>query len=238
MTPMRFFVLTWVAFSLLGCESAGDVITTRRAAVEKTFSSIQALGPKVMGLEPLTETKLAPRPVPLLLESAGGTPSNALFVYAADLAKPGQAQPVNLRTLDALPLLHCGALLERGVYANDTVSRPMPSIVESHLSACARARYALVIVEREFTKPALQLETRRFASGKYRADVYVFDLGTGEKLGGFQVAAKNEDSVMLIDGDDDHVRRLIRNLESTVYDALRDAAREAVPGALPPPGKH
>lgn len=62
-----------------------------------------------------------------------------------------------------------------------------------------------------------------------------FDLGDGALLGGFIVNAKNEDSVMLLDGDADRTKRLLSNLESTVFSALREGARAAIPGSLPPP---
>ena len=39
----------------------------------------------------------------------------------ADLAKPGEAASVNLRTIDSVPLLQCGSLLSKGSYFADTV---------------------------------------------------------------------------------------------------------------------
>ena len=105
--------------------------------------------------------------------------------------------------------------------------------MEGCLVACERLEYVLVIRLIEFKPPELSLETKKFASGLYRAEVLAFDLKNGALLGGFPVTAKNEASVMLLDGDSDHTQRLIRNLESTVFTALREASRQAFPGSLP-----
>ena len=151
------------------------------------------------------------------------------------LPKPGEARPVHLRTLDSAPLLQCGSLLTTQKYVGDSITRPAPSVVEQYLSACERLEYVLVIRKLEFTEPELSLETKQFKSGKYRAEILAFELSSGELLGGFTISAKNEDSVMLLDGDASHVKRLITNLESTTFNALRDGARQAFPGSLPPP---
>jgi hypothetical protein len=133
--------------------------------------------------------------------------------------------------------LQCGSLLSSQRYVGDSVTRPVPSVVEQYLSACQRLEYVLVIRKLEFTEPELSLETKQFKSGKYRAEVLAFELQSGKLLGGFTVSAKNEDSVMLLDGDASHVKRLITNLESTTFTALRDGARAAFPGSLPPAEK-
>jgi hypothetical protein len=158
-----------------------------------------------------------------------------MFIYAEDLPKPGDARPVHLRTLDSAPLLQCGSLLATQKYFGDSVSRPSPSVLEQYLSACERLKYVLVIRMLEFTLPELSLETKQFKSGKYRAEILAFELQSGEYLGGYTISAKNEDSVMLLDGDASHVKRLITNMESTTFTALRDGARQAFPGSLPAP---
>lgn len=229
MTLRRLFFVVSSAALLAGCESVGDVVNKHRSAVQKVFGELQALGPKVKTLEPLTEAKVK-TPTPLVLEGPG---ANAMFVYAEDLAKPGDALPVHLRTIDSLPLLQCGALLEKGQYFADSITRTKPSVVDAYLSDCARLRYALIIVEREFKQPELTLITRSFTSGLYRADVLVFDLADGAFLGGYPMSAKNDDSVSLFDADPDHRQRLLSNLESTIFNSLRDGARAALPGSLP-----
>lgn len=233
MSPRRV-LLTWCLW-LAGCESVSDVVAKHRAGVEKTFAALQALKPRVDAAEAVTAAKV--KPAPLVLERSTGPESNAMFVYAADLEKPGEALPVNLRTLDSVPLLQCGSLLAKGTYFADSITHPAPSVVSQYLSACERLKYVLVIRELQFVLPRLSLETRKFVSGLFRAEVLVFDLHSGELLGGFPVAAKNEDSVMLLDGDADHTKRVISNLESTAFTALREATRQAIPGALPPPPK-
>jgi hypothetical protein len=214
---------------LLGCESVADVVTKHRAAVEKTFADVQALKPRVDAAAEVTEAKV--KTAPIVLE--GSPDKNAMFVYAEDLAKPGQAAPVNLRTLDSVPLLQCGSLLARGTYFADTITHPAPSVVTQYLGACERLQYALVIRTLQYAAPELSLETKRFAPGVYRAEVLVFDLHSKELLGGYLVAAKNEDSVPLLDGDADHTKRLISNLEAAVFTAIREATRKAIPGSLP-----
>lgn len=218
---------------LLGCESFTDVIAKHRAGVEKNFTRIQALQPRVAAAEPITTAKV--KPAPVVLEGSGTTESNAMFIYADDLQRPGEARPVRLRTLDSVPLLQCGSLLSRQTYFNDSITRPMPSTVEGYLTACERLKYVLVIREVEFAPPQLSLETKKFSTGVYRGEVLAFDLSSGELLGGFSFAAKNDASVMLLDGDADHTRRLISNLDSTAFSALREATRQAFPGSLPPP---
>lgn len=157
-----------------------------------------------------------------------------MFIYAEDLAQPGAARPVHFRTLDSVPLLQCGTLLSSGAYFNDAVTRPRPSVVTAYLAACERLQYALIIREVEYSPPQLSLATRSFSRGKYRAQVLAFDLRTGAPQGGYEVSATNEERVSLLDGDDDHQHRLLGNLESTVFNALRDGARTAFPGSLPP----
>lgn len=219
----------------LGCESVSDVVEKKRAGVEQTFALLRALEPKVQATGPVTESKV--KPVTLVLErtEGGAQPSNAAFIYAEDLANPGDAKPVHLRTLDSAPLLQCGSLLSKGHYFGDAVKKPMPSVADQYLSACARLKYALVIRLLEFKPPELALEVKKFAPGVYKAEVLVFDLTQGEYLGGYLVTAMNEPSVKLLDGDGDHVKRLITNLESETFTAFRDATRKWVPGALPAP---
>lgn len=222
---------TWLFLSLcwLGCESVADVVAKHRPGVEKTFAAVRALEPRVTAAAAVTEAKV--KAAPVILE--GGKASNAMFIYADDLPKPGEARPVHLRTLDSVPLLQCGSLLIKGTYFADSITRPMPSVVDGYLSACERLQYVLVIRTLQYVAPELSLETKKFASGVYRAEVLVFELASGELLGGFPVSAKNEDSVMLLDGDADHRKRLISNLEATVFSAIREATRAAIPGSLP-----
>lgn len=218
---------------LLGCESVPEVIAMHRAGVEKNLARLQALQPRLAAIEPGTAPRV--KAAPIVLEQSGQAASNAMFIYAEDLPRPGEAKAVHLRTLDSAPLLQCGSLLSKQTYFGDAFTRPRPSVVESYLTACERLKYALVIRLLEFTPPQLSLETRKFVSGRYQAEVLAFDLSDGSLLGGFLVNAKNEDSVMLLDGDAEHSKRLISNLESTVFSAIREGARTALPGSLPPP---
>jgi hypothetical protein len=223
-------VLPLACLCLLGCESVADVVAQHRPGVEKTFAAVQALAPRVALTGPVFTSQV--KAAPVVLE--GGASANAMFIYAEDLSKPGAARSVPLRSLDSVPLLQCGSLLSNGTYFADAVTRPAPSVVGQYLSACERLEYVLVIRKIEFTPPLLSLETKKFASGVYRAEVLVFELRSGTLLGGYLVEATNEASVMLLDGDADHTKRLLSNLESTVFSALREATRKAIPGSLPP----
>lgn len=210
---------------LCGCESVDDVVKQQRPAVEKTFAALHALDAKVKAAPVLEKAELTAPAVPIALDGEG---FNAMFVYAEDLAKPGEAADVALRTLDSLPLLQCGSLLSTQHLFKDSVTRVSPSIAKGTLEACARLRFALVIRLQEYVRPMLAIETKQFAPGKYRADVLVFDLAKGELLGGFPVSATNDARVSLLDGDANHVQRLIANLESTTFDALRTGASGAL----------
>ena len=152
--------------------------------------------------------------------------------HESDWAR-GQWRGIAEAWQDSAPLLHCGSLLSKQVYFANSITRPMPSVVESYLAACARLKYVLVIREVDLATPRLSLETKKFVSGRYRAEVLAVDLQAGELLAVFPVTAKNEESVMLLDGDADHSKRLLINLESTIYSAIREATRQAFPGALP-----
>lgn len=225
----RVIVLVSCAL-LLGCDSAADVIAKKRGGVEQTFARLKALEAKVAATPAVSESKV--KAAPIVLE--GGGSANAAFVYAEDLGDLSAPKPVHLRTLDSAPLLQCGALLAKGQYVGDAVTKPLPSVVEQYLAACERLEYALVIRLLEFTPPTLALEQKKFATGIYKAEVLVFDVKQGESLGGYLVTSMNEPNVKLLDGDGDHVKRLITNLESETYTALRDATRKWIPGALPP----
>jgi hypothetical protein len=108
-------------------------------------------------------------------------------------------------------------------------------VADFYLRACARLRYALVIREREYAAPSLDLEARRFAPGRVKASVLAIDLRTRAVLGSFTVSAQNDAAVNLADEEAPpaHAQRLERNLEAAFYDALRAGARRAFPGCLP-----
>lgn len=230
MTLTRRLLLLGPCLLLFGCESVSDVIAKQRPQVEKSFAAIAALQPQLsMAKIPALTQKVSPT---LILEGSGTSLSNATFIYSDDITEPAQARPVVLRTVDSTPLLQCGSLLKKGTYFSGTLTRPMPSAVAGYLSACARLRYVLVIRQREFVPPQLSLESRQFTKGRYQAEVLAFDLAGGDLIGGFLVEAQNDESVRLLDGDADHLKRLMDNLEGAVYSALRDGARRAFPGSL------
>ena len=228
---MRSLVLPCLALAVTGCESVDDAIDKQRPAVQQTFTRLTALEAKVKAAPPVAQPGVKPTDPPLRLD---GPAANALFVYAEDLAQPGQIAQVALRTLDSLPLAQCGSLLTTKHLFADTVTRVSPSLATSYLETCSKLRYALVIRITGYLRPELSLETKQFAPGKYEAEVLVFDVTNGAQLGGFKVAATNDEQVKLLDGDPNHVQRLVGNLEAMVFDALRAGARTHVPGSLAP----
>lgn len=226
MAPRTCALLT-VALLLAGCETTAEVIEKKQEPVRKVFTALPTSG-FIDPLEPPTAVQSADPPI--VLEGPG---ANAMFVYAEDLKQLLKApSAVALRTIDSLPLIQCVSLLETGHLFNDTITRVSPSLASGYLDACARLKYALVIRVRSYTRPELQLETRQFAPGRYEADVYVVSL-EGKLLGGFHVSATNDSRVSLLDGDQNHLQRLIGNLEATTFDALRAEAKKAIPGVLP-----
>jgi hypothetical protein len=213
-------LLTVALFCGSGCESTDDVIAKHKPAVEAALKAISAL-PRTA--EPLTQNTVKP--------PAGV--SDVLFVYEDDLADVMEApHDVPLRTIDSLPLLQCVSILRTGHLFKDAITRLSPSLAASYLEACERAKYVLVIRKRLYTRPELQLETKQFAPGKFEADVSLYAL-SGEAFGGFKVGATNDARVSLLDGDQNHVQRLIGNLESTTFDALRAETKKALPGVTP-----
>ncbi|MFT3712814.1 MAG: hypothetical protein QM817_34615 [Archangium sp.] len=214
-------LLTVALFSLSGCESTDDVIAKHKPAVEAALKAISSL-PRTA--EPLTQNTL---------KAPSGALSDVLFVYEDDLAEVMEApHDVPLRTIDSLPLLQCVSILRIGHLFKDSVTRLSPSLATAYLEACEHAKYVLVIRKRLYTRPELQLETKQFAPGKFDADVSLYAV-SGEAFGGFKVSATNDARVSLLDGDQNHVQRLIGNLESTTFDALRAETKKLLPGAMP-----
>lgn len=228
--------LVAVCLWLCGCKSepVAEVVANYQPGVEKTFSAIQALVPKVRGFPELTEAKVERPAVPLFIEKPKSDEDNAMFVYADDLARPGEAKEVTLRSLDTMPLLQCGALISAGTLFDSPIKVTSPSVAKGYLAACEQLRFVLVIRGYEFKAPVSGVGDTKFISGYFRGDVLAFDLATGAALGGFPVVAKNDEDVTVVAGEDQE-QRLLRNLEATIYTSLRDGARKAFPGSLPAP---
>lgn len=229
MSPLRLCVTTWC---LLGCtsDSVPGLIKEHRPGVERTFAAIRAVKLPPDGTE-------AP-PVPLVLQRAAEDAVNATFIYEEDVPKPGSASEVPLRTMDSLPLLQCGALLDTGkLYPGApqvrlTQATLTSTIAKAYLSGCARLRYVLIIRGRAFKAP--EVGETKFVPGLFRAEVVAIDLTTGKSVGSYQVDAANREDVTVVAGEDRR-QRILRDFEGAIYTALRDGARTAFPGSLPPP---
>ena len=230
MTSLRVVAAT---LCLLGCtsESVVGLINEHRPAVEKTFGAIRTIQ------LPLANHETPP--VPLVLQTSSKDGVNAMFIYGEDLAKPGGAKDVPLRTMDSLALVQCGSLLDtEKLFPGAPQTRLMqvtltPPLARGYLLACARLRYVLIIQGTAFKAPQVTTDAN-FAPGLFRADVVAVDLSSGKPVGAFHVDAVNTSGVTIVSGED-REQRLLRDLEGAIYDALRDGTRRAFPGSVPPP---
>lgn len=219
---MRTWLVVFVV--LAGCsESVSEVIAARRGAVEETFAALHAL--KV----PTTPPGAVTTTEPIHLE--GGDVTNAAFIYADDLQKPGDVAPVPLRSLDSVPLLQCGRLLKDGMMV-DSPFPPKPSVARQYLDACARVRFAFVIQTLEYIAPRPPpADSLKFVPGSYRARVVVMKLDDGSALGGYELAVGSDNDIRVPEGTPT-VEQLVTNLEGNAYRALRASTLRALPGSL------
>lgn len=231
----RSLLVSCLALGLIGCqsESLEKVTAKHRDGVEKTFAALRALEPMIATVPAFTEPKVQALPVPLVVDAKSLEQVNAMFIYAEDLAKPGDASAVPVRTLDSAPLLHCGSLLrEQKLYGVSHL--PGPRATESWLSACEKVRYALVIRTLDFLEP-VPSQFGRFVGGRYSGEVLVYELGEKPKLvGGYPFAARSSEDITFLEGES-VTAQLIDNLEAQVFTALQEATRAAIAGSLPPP---
>ena len=225
------FAALALATTLAACrgKSLDQVLEARRAPVEAKLAAIGRLGPAV---------EAAPRPAPPLRRPDGAlvlepdVKSTAAVVYAQDLADPGALTPGVTRTLRANRLAECGSLLRKKKHLT-TLSDPLPRVADEYLEACAAVRWALVVRTFAYEAPRLT-GADRFAPGRFDGDVLVFDVTTGELLGGFPVSVRSSNSVAVVQSARDS-DRIQNDFEANVFVALDDAIRAALPGALRPP---
>lgn len=211
------------------CESVGDVVARHRSGVEHTLSSLKTLDLSSVG--PCEADHVPPEAAQVRLEGAA---SNGLLAYAQDLTSLSAPSQVAMRTVDSVEVLHCAALLDRGALAEGSLERLSPSRAEHSLTACERATWALVIRERDFVAPRLELATKRFAPGHWVADVLLFELKTGAWRGCYSVDAKSDPRIDLSDDETDHQPRLLANLSAAVSLALRKRTTSVLPLAFSP----
>lgn len=207
-----------------------DVVEKYRPQVERKYLAIASLKDQLEATPEFQEARVNAPGEPLLLEKEGDD-DNAMFIYAQDVENPRVAHQIDLRTLDSLPLLHCGALLDRST-AFDSREKVSSSVAEGYLAACARLRFILVIRAKELVPPRAAVGATTFTRGHFIGDVVVFDVATGKMLGGFPVSAQNADDVTIVSGENQQ-QRLLRNLEGAIYYALRGGLRKAFPGSVP-----
>jgi hypothetical protein len=208
-------------------ESVDAVLARRRPGVEATFRAISTHAEAIRAAEPVAQPTLEPLEPPLSLSST------AAFIHEEDLAAPGEASTIAVRSLDSQTLLHCGALLTRGTFYRPLDSRVSVTKADRALWQCETLRYLLVIRPRTWLAPRADEATRTFTPGSLKGDVLVFDLKAGKVVGGFPFWVLNERRLDVPAGEG-QTDRLLRNLESLLYLQLRQSLESLAPGAVPP----
>jgi hypothetical protein len=222
----RTFLLLAVGLSGCPAESLDEVLAKRRSPVEQAFANIAASAATVAGAPPHEAPTLAPPEVKLDLRT------NAAFVHAADLAAPGEARPLPVRTLDSEVLLHCGSLLTKKTFYEPLQPRVNVKAADAALGRCVDLRYLLVIRGRQYRAPVADELQKAFSPGRFEGDVVVFDLETKRVLGGYPFGVENERTLQVPEGEP-QVARLQRNLEALLYAQLRARLEALAPGAVP-----
>jgi hypothetical protein len=221
-------LLLLLLVGVAGCRepSLDDVLARRRSSVEQAFGAIAAAAATVAAAAPHEQPTLAP------LEAKLDLRTNAAFVHAADLAAPGEAQPLPVRTLDSEVLLHCGSLLTKKTFFQPLQPRVNVKAADAALGRCVDLRYLLVIRGRQYRAPVVDELQQAFAPGRFEGDVVVFDLATKRVLGGYPFSVENERTLQVPEGEP-QVARLQRNLEALLYAQLRARLESLAPGAVP-----
>ncbi len=220
--------LPLLVLGLTGCpsESLDDVLARRRAGVEATFASIRAAQAAVLALPPVTEAALATAGPKLDLRT------NAAFVHVEDLAAPGEAKGLPVRTFDSQALLHCSSLLTKKTFFDPLHPRVSVKAADATLGRCVDLRYLLVIRGARYESPTADEEQRTFTPGTFEGDVVVFDLSSRRAVGGFPFSVSNERKLQVPEAEP-QLARLLRNLDALLYTQLRERLEALVPGAVP-----
>jgi hypothetical protein len=204
---------------IAGCgDSAKDVVAKNKAAIQAQVSRLAALAGDVGSRAPVTADKLEV-PGGLKLNFRFGEPGfNTVVAYPGFLEdscdgkelhwfEEGRARSHETRVF-APPLDSAGAWLTplTCILAKGEGEYP-PKLEHIKLTLGYLAEVKFVLVPRlKFVRPVYEIDpdgkVRRFRSGTITGDVLLYDLASAKYLGGFTIAAQNEDTVKARKSDD------------------------------------
>lgn len=190
----------WLAIVALaatgaGCRKSPDAealeqMAPHREKAAARIASLKKLAPTAVAAAPLTADAVAVEKAAVVIgEARTFQQLTAGLIYEEDLGDVESPHSKDLWPMPKSDLFGtCGALLKGGGF------------VSAHLRAqvlknCAAARYAVVVRTLARVKPTVDEAAKRFTPGSQSGEVHVYDLETGQGLGGFHFSAKNDDSV-------------------------------------------
>jgi hypothetical protein len=195
---------TWVLLPLLvlfpACQrepEAAAAIAKHRPAVEARFAAVREIGAKLEALPALASDGVVLDDGPLELPTGLDTPSptaNAILETAPRLTGDLGVDPGD--GAGSKDLWWCAKLLGDPYYAD----RSSASNAEAYLAHCANAKYLLVVRLLETAAPDVAEGQGSFRTGSAAGEVRVFNLRSGNDLGGFRFQAENSDVVTHRDG--------------------------------------
>lgn len=218
------------------------VVDKHRPAATKQLERVKRLAEAVKVQPPLdADTVTLPLSGVSFVDLANGPFPTGAFVDAPALEDGLRTDFYRSDiTFDESPFWgRCIAWLETG--KNPDGSPPQfANVIEDELTAFETEKYVGVVRTVEYVKPALTGEGR-FAAGRYRFDVFFYELSDRPRLlGGLRLDANNDESVRVKYQEKsrafDELDWLGRNLRLRAYEALHDALKKAAPSAaLHPP---
>ena len=217
-----------LAATLAACSESLEEVTARhRPQVDAVFDRLRALSGPAAEAAIVTTDAFALDGATVRLD---GDASNALFIFARDLAAPENATDEGIGGTPVSTAVYCGEVMRGEFYGS-------PKGADVILQECARSEYALVLRTNE-EQPALVQGTDSFTPGLYDGDVLLYRLADGALLGGFHVQAESSDEVqVMVDASGvpiDPTERLNSDLSSHVYSVIDAKLRDQVPGVLDP----
>lgn len=188
-----------------------------RPAVAAKLSAVNAVAVEARRLPPVSSDAVT-LPVggaPFALIKQLGPPhpaANATFAYLDDLDKLGELSPIPHRVPSSTLASDCAALVQGGrAFAAEPLSdvparrTPPPANQDSAwmlLPRCKALRYLVVVRPGKVTSPIAHKEDRTFDAGRFEGDALVFDVSTGQHLGGFGLAVTSRPELKVRTTDD------------------------------------
>ena len=254
----RFFLFLIVPAFAAGCvgRDLKDVLAEHRVPVEAKLAKVKALRDQARSLPAVTSDAVhvtgGPAPVVPLLAGIRGV--NAAVVYLEDLDNLAELGNVPYRVPASGGVNRCASVLttHREPYdaAHPQITPPSMGSYRADdvLDLCASLRYLLVIRSLAFVEPsdprsstacsALDAGTgaadagscHRFDGGYLKAEVLVFDVESGQHLGGYGFVAESSAMVDVSDDGANVKGGIAGNFHRNIQDALEAATRKALPG--------